>query len=108
MKHETNYINNFNKQDINIGDLEFKVGEMELMKKIEREGNTTYYFEVRKELKEGEVYLPKLTMDKLKELTEDSSLVLRQLQKKTGLNTLELTDKIKTNKISIDILEGLG
>jgi hypothetical protein len=50
---------------------------------------------------------PKLTMDKLKELTKDSSLVLRKLQKRTGLNTIELTDKIEAGEISIDILEGL-
>jgi len=47
----------------------------------------------------------KLTMEKLRELTKDNSLILRNLIKKTGLNALELTDKIEAGEISIDILD---
>lgn len=47
MKHEQPYINHFNKEPIKFGEVEFKIGEIELVKRITTEEDVTFYFEVK-------------------------------------------------------------
>jgi len=48
MKYEQPYINHFNKETVKLGDLEFKPGEIQLIKRITTDDDVTFYFEVKR------------------------------------------------------------